>query len=60
MAVLPTNAPHFLLNVRPDKKTITVINSTLGTIISENPIPIAKAQKIAARTKLFSAIRSFV
>ena len=60
MAVPPTKAPHQEPSVRPAIKTITVINSILGTIMSENPIPIARAQKIDARTKLFSFIWAFI
>ncbi|MFC1785680.1 hypothetical protein ACFL0J_08670, partial [Candidatus Neomarinimicrobiota bacterium] len=51
-----TSAPQLTPSVRPAKKTITVINSTFGTINNENPKPIANAVKIEARTNLFRSI----
>ena len=58
-AVPPTIIPHLTPNVIPDIKIITVINSIFGTISSEKPKPIANAEKIAARTKLFTSIFLF-
>ena len=52
-AVPPTNTPQPIPSVSPAKKTITVINSTFGTINNENPKPIARLVKIDARTNLF-------
>ena len=51
--------PHPMPKYNPEINTITVINPTLGMSIRENPIPTARAQKIAARTNLFSSILAF-
>ena len=55
-AVPPTNTPQLTPSVSPAKKTITVINSTFGTINNENPKPIARLVNIEARTNLFRFI----
>ena len=52
-AVPPTRTPQPTPSVSPAKKTMTVINSTFGTINNEKPKPIARLVKIDALTNLF-------
>jgi hypothetical protein len=55
--VPPTSIPVFTPSDNPEIKIMTVINSMLGTNRNAYPNPIAKAEKIAALTRLFSSIR---
>ena len=49
-------APIYPPKVRPDKKTVTDMNSKFGMNIKTNPNPIAVDENIAAFTRLFRVI----
>ena len=59
-AVPPMSIPQADPKVSPEIKIVTVINSMFGISNKENPTPMARAAKIAARTRLFSFIIAFV